>query len=185
MDFLISRNRILDIEKSIFWYQEIDFLISIIIFLDIKKYLINSKTAPQNTFPDIKKSISWYQEMISWYQEFNSFISRNVHYFLISRNRILDIKKFISWYQEMYFLISSNRILDIKKCWINSKTALHWNRPRPLRVLVAILSAHWPKLCDSWMENRQLFLDVTRYFDRLFFTSAKETRSRDCPPLDC
>ena len=99
--------------------------------LDIKKYLINSKTAPQNTFLDIKKSrfldikkwfldiknsIFWYQEMciISWYQEIE---------FLISRIIILDIKKSISWYQEIeflisrnifYFLISRNRILDIK-----------------------------------------------------------------------
>ena len=54
--FLISRNIIidikkwnlfLDIKKSNSWYQEIDFLISRNRILDIKKYLINSKTAPQ------------------------------------------------------------------------------------------------------------------------------------------
>ena len=60
---------------------------------DIKKYLIYSKTAPQNTFLDIKKSISWYQEMISWYQEFDFFISRMC---------------IISWYQDIEFLISRN-----------------------------------------------------------------------------
>ena len=172
MDFLISRNRILDInqeieflmsiKKSISWYQKLDFLISRNKFhflisrnkfhflisrngflisrnqiLDIKKYWINSKTAPQSTFLDIKKSVSWYQEMISWYQEFdflyqemcmiswyqeNEFlISRNIYYFSISRNRIFDIKKSISWYQKIfldikkYFLISRIRFLDIKK----------------------------------------------------------------------
>ena len=149
--FLISRNQILDIKKylinsknsglNIFldikkwisWYQEInfiswyqelyflisrnDFLISRNQIFDIKKNVINSKTAPQNTFLDIKKSISWYQE-------FDFLISRNVYYFLISRHRILDIKKCISWYQEMYFLISRNRILDIKKCRINRKIDL-------------------------------------------------------------
>ena len=170
MEFWISRNRFLDIKNSISWYQEfaflifliswyqkfdflvsrnkLHFLISRMIFLyikkwilDIKKYLINSKTAPQNTFLDFKKSISWYQG----YQEFYFLISRNVYYFLISRRRILDIqksnliyqeifiiswyqeidflisKKLNSWYQEIYFLISRNRILDIKKYFLISR----------------------------------------------------------------
>ena len=88
-----------------------DFLISGIRFFDIKKY-----------FFDIKNSISWYQEI-----EF--LVSRNICYFLISRNRIHDTKKSnswyqefdffyiknsISWYQEMEFLISKI-FLDIKK----------------------------------------------------------------------
>ena len=120
--FLISRIKFFDIKKWILYIRNQ--------ILDIKKYRINSKTVPQNTFIDIKKSISWYQKMISWYQECDFWYQEMCIIswyqeidFLISRNRILDIRKCISWYQEMYFLISRNRILDIKKCWINSKTA--------------------------------------------------------------
>ena len=60
-NFLLSRIVFLDIKNFISWYQEIDFLISKNIswyqkifldiknsFLDIKKCLINSKTAPHN-----------------------------------------------------------------------------------------------------------------------------------------
>ena len=70
---------------SIYWYQEIDFLISRndfliskIRFLDIKKCVL---------FFDIKKSNSWYKEK----------------YFLISGNVFLDIKKSNSWYQELLY----------------------------------------------------------------------------------
>ena len=98
-DFLISRNRILDIKNSIFWYQEFDFLIS-----RNDKYFLISRIR----FPDIKNS-NWYQE----------------NEFLISKNAYLNIKNstswyqeiiHISWYQKIEFLISRNRFLDIKKC---------------------------------------------------------------------
>ena len=75
LDIKKWNSRFLDTKNSISWYQEInfiswyqelyflisrnEFLVSINQFLDIKKHLINSKTAPQkNTFLDIKKSIS-------------------------------------------------------------------------------------------------------------------------------
>ena len=158
--FLISkRNRLLDIKNSIYWYQEFHFLISrnkfhflitrIIFFyikkwiLDIKKYLINSQTAPQNTFLDInikrfldikkrfldikksfldiKNSIFLYKERctISWYQKIEFLLSRNA--FLISRIRsryiycfvFILISKNISWYQKIF--------LDIKKYFLISK----------------------------------------------------------------
>ena len=63
-----------DIKNSISWYQRNEFLdrsikISIIIFLDIKKWIL-----------DIWKSNSWYQEILP---------------FLDIKNRILDIKKYL------------------------------------------------------------------------------------------
>ena len=136
---LISRNRLLDIKNSISWYQEFNFLISRIIFLHIKqwileflisgnqipyikKFLKNSKTAPQKTFLDIKKfflyikklfldirnSMFWYQEMciISWYREIEC---------LIWRNAFLDIRKCISGYPEIEFLISRNAEWIVKR----------------------------------------------------------------------
>ena len=119
---MISRIRFLVIKKSISWcqeinfiswYQEIYFLISRNEFLisrnqifDIKKYSINSKTAPQNTFLDIKKSISWYHEIISWYQEFDFWYQ--------GMCIISWYQEFISWYQDMHVLISRIRFLHIK-----------------------------------------------------------------------
>ena len=75
IEFLISRNiyHFLDIKNSV------DFWISRIRFLDIKKYFL------------ISNNISWYQEFISWYQVFHVLILR-IH-FLKSRKRIIDIKK--------------------------------------------------------------------------------------------
>ena len=86
----------LDIKKSDSWYQEIEFLISIIWFLDINK-------------------------SISWYQEFDVLIWRI--WFLDIKNYISWYPEMNYWYQEIKFLISRNQILDIKKYLINSKTA--------------------------------------------------------------
>ena len=106
MEFLISRNGI----------------------LDIKKYSINSKTAPQNTFLDIKNSIFWYPDSVlflnfkkshSWYQDMH-FLYQEFD-FLISKIRTLDIKILIFWYQELDYLISRIRILDIKKSFLDIK----------------------------------------------------------------
>ena len=120
--FLISKHRIPDIKKSMFWYQEmciisryqeIEFLISRIQMISWYQ-----------GFLDIKKYNSWYKEFDFLYQEIwtNSWYQEIE--FLISRNQILDIKKLISWYQKI-FLNIKNSFLAIKKCWINSKTAPH------------------------------------------------------------
>ena len=92
-----------------------------VLFLDIwiwRNWILDIKICIffiKNSIFDIKNS--WY----SWILEIEFLISRNIYYFLISRNRILDIKKSISWYQEFYFLISRNRFLDIKKYFLISK----------------------------------------------------------------
>ena len=86
------------------WYQ--DFLISRNIFQPPFYYLLS----------------------ISWYQEFEFLVSRNINFFLISRNIFLDIKNSISWYQEIHFLISRNIILDIKKWhfFLDIKISISW-----------------------------------------------------------
>ena len=66
IEFLISINRICDINKSmLFWYHKFDLLIS-------------------------KNRISWYQEMIFWYQEMNLWYQK---WYCDIRKWILDIKK--------------------------------------------------------------------------------------------
>ena len=122
-------------------YQEIDFLISKNRFLDIKKCILRRRFTIFKVFLDIYNLISWYQEFISWYQEIYSWYQEIVKsnsgyqefHFLIPRNQFLDIekylinsktahqntifdiKKWISWYQEIHFLISSYSFLDFKK----------------------------------------------------------------------
>ena len=85
-----------DINKSFLDIKKLN-LISRNQILDIKQYLINSKTAPQNIFLDIKKSISCYQEFdLIRFSDIKKW-----QYFLISKIRFSDIK---------------NSFLDIKKC---------------------------------------------------------------------
>ena len=131
-EFLISRNRILDIKiaylhikNSIYeyqeiihisWYQKIEFLISRNRFfissnriLDIKKCILRRRYTFYQVFLDIKNLISWYQELISkynsWYQEMIFISWYKEMELLISRYGIIDIKKSISLYQEFDFLI--------------------------------------------------------------------------------
>ena len=163
--FLISRNKIrfLDIKNSISWmnswYQKNQ-------ILDIKKYLMNSKTAHQNTFLewflDIKNSIFWYQEMciIFLYQEIEFFISRNA---------FLDTRKCISWYQEIYFLISRNGILDIKKCWINSKTAPHILITCNEKWMGAKITRYFNSFAATFL--RKLFSQCHIYFNHKGYTA--------------
>ena len=100
-EFLISRIQFLDIKNSISWYQEI---------INISWYQEFDFLISIIRILDIKKSYSWYKKYISWYQEFDFLTSINNTHFLISKNRIqddikksfLDIKKSISSYQEMY-----------------------------------------------------------------------------------
>ena len=68
VDFFISKIRFLDIKKSFFWYQEIEylisenhFLISKIRILDIRNWIFDIKK--WFVFSDIRKSIFWYQKV--------------------------------------------------------------------------------------------------------------------------
>ena len=156
MDFLISRNQFfyqeiaisLDTKNLDFLISRINFLISRNIILDIKNeiYFLISR----NRIFDTKKSISWYhilrrrftiylvflniKNLISWYQELECLISRIPFFYIKKYLLILQIRKWNSWYEEMIswykefnfliskiefdFLISGNIFLDIKKVLI-------------------------------------------------------------------
>ena len=132
--FLISRNRILDIKKSLISLSRNHFLISKNVFwgavlLFIKYFLISRIwfLDIKNSFLDIKNLISWYQEFISnsWYQEMK-FIS------WYQEIGILDIKKSkksISLYKETHFefLISKNISL-YKKIFLDIKNISWYQR---------------------------------------------------------
>ena len=189
----ISRHEILGIKKCLSWYQEIyafnffyikkwnSWYQEIKIF-DIKKYLINSKTAPRNKFHDIKKSSFWYQELVSWYiknsifwfqkinfifwyQELYFSISRNE--FLISENRILNIKKYCHFLiSKIEFLISRNPLFDIKNS-ISRYQEIYSEAP----------FYHW--LSISWYQEFDFFLSRNRilYYKIIIFVDIQKSNS--------
>ena len=133
MEFLISRNGILDIKKSISWcqknniswYQEMDFLIS------------------RNDFLISGIRFFLYQEMciISWYQEIE---------FLISRNAFLDIRMYFSIYR---FASLYTSVLDfyLKNTQIISKPMTQGFRYRNLpETYGKFCRSHTLRYCLIW-----------------------------------
>ena len=160
----------LDIKNLISWFQEMEFLISRMWFVDIKKWSRNGILDINNWFLDIKNSISWYQEihLISWYQEMCIISWYQEVEFLILRYAFFDIKNSFSWYQ-FEFLISGNRILDIKKylSFLDITKSNSWYQK--IEFLISrILDI---KNSISWYQEIEFLISKTSWYQKYFLIS--------------
>ena len=158
---MISKNRILDIKKSRFWYQEMEFLIFTIYVSFNSSYLDQGKTDRLTKF--ISPFIFMRRLLLF------------IQHFLISRIIFLDIKKCISWFQEFDFLISrnnthflksNNRIPDIKKSFlVDSKCIQYGNVFGPPFV---DLFTYWARnnvdIFKFSTKTRKMYVDFLKYF---------------------